>query len=87
MPVIGAVITLAADENACQQALRVLNADTTLDIGELNGRRLPVVIETSSTREDRARFKALHAIPGVLAAEPVFVDFSDLTEPHEEVCT
>lgn len=85
MPVIGAVVTLSPEPGLRAQALAALAREPALTMGDLQAGRMPIVLETSSTREDRDRFDALHRLPGVMAAEPVFADFSDLLASPPEV--
>jgi nitrate reductase NapAB chaperone NapD len=87
MPVIGAVIVLSPEPSLRARALAALATEPSLTLGELHGARLPVVLETQSPREDRARFDALRELPGVLAAEPVYANFSDLLASPAEVST
>jgi hypothetical protein len=81
MTISGLVVTLALDEAAQAQALRALQRDARLQLGERTGRKLPVVAETGSTTEGEALVEALAATPGVDFVDVVCVDFSEAPGP------
>ena len=78
MPVIGAVLHL--DAARLQGTRDALEADHHITLGPLSGTTQPVVIETTSRREDKAVWSRLEQLAGVLLVQPVFADFSDLLE-------
>lgn len=85
MPILAAVVTLDPATAPHGPAVASLAAQEGVDVGELQGHRLPVVVESGRPREDEARFDALRAVPGVLAVDLVWADFSDLVEHPSEV--
>ncbi|MBT8483961.1 MAG: chaperone NapD [Phycisphaerae bacterium] len=67
-----------ADSNT--DVLAAIRADPCCEIGEgpVHG-RLPVVLETKSVAEDRAKVRWLEGLPGVALVEVAYHDFSDTT--------
>lgn len=80
MPILGLVLQHAHPDDL-SGILRFHPAVT--QIGAPLGVRLPVVAETSSPQEDERLLEQLWALPGVVAVDIAFVDFSDLTHPEE----
>ncbi len=77
MPISGLVLSL---REPVEEALAVLRTQSALELGELNGQRVPAVLETSSLRESEDLVRLLATLPGVLAVDVVTVDFTDCTE-------
>jgi hypothetical protein len=75
MPVVGAVLVVAPGTD-----LAAVSADPRFTVGQPAGSRVPVVLETTTRREDVDIWERVVAIPGVLDVQPVFADFSDLPE-------
>lgn len=82
MPVLGAVVTLSRSPEERTRCLEGLATLPHLTLGELAGDRLPVVLDTPDRVADRAAWKGLEKHPGVVHAELVFADFSDLHAPE-----
>jgi nitrate reductase NapAB chaperone NapD len=62
------------------EALAALCADPKLELGTLQGHRIPVVAECA-LREDEALMQRLRALPGVMAVEVTFAQV--LSEDRE----
>ena len=78
MPVSALVVTLSPIPGESEQALQTLREDPRLTLGERQGTRLPVVVETQTTREStRLVREELLAIEGIVFVDVVMVDFSD----------
>jgi nitrate reductase NapAB chaperone NapD len=87
MPILSAVLTLSGSEERRQQTLAALSGDARVTLGVTHGHRLPVVLESHDRDEDRALWCQVMDLPGVLSAELVFADFSDLSEPRDAEST
>jgi nitrate reductase NapAB chaperone NapD len=77
MPVSSIVVVLSPDLEARREALATLAADPRVTLGPMERDRLAVVTESTDTRACTAHLAELEALPGVLAVQPVFHDFSD----------
>lgn len=81
MPISALVITLSSDPKEKQRAVEALSQDPRVTLGERQGARLPVVVETETTREgSRMVREELLQIEGVVFVDVVMVDFSDTNE-------
>lgn len=78
MAISGLVVTLAEDP-AGAAALTVLKSEPRLTLGERFGRRVAVVAETPSARDDRELFDELRAMPGITQVDVTYVHLD--TEP------
>jgi len=84
MAISGLVVTLSEDP-AGAAALTVLNSEPRLTLGERFGRRVAVVAETPSARDDRELFDELRAMPGITQVDVTYVHLD--TQPAvSEVC-
>jgi nitrate reductase NapAB chaperone NapD len=84
MPVIGAVLHLDQDESRRQAALGFLKGHPGITLGEEVDRRLAVVMESDSRKEDKAVWEEVQAQTGVVFCSMVFADFSDVV-PEESL--
>ncbi len=77
MPISGLIITLAnrAEADALVRYLR--EREPRLEPGELQGERLPCVLETAHPKESEAVHEWLLQQPGVLAVDVVFVSLDE----------
>ncbi|MBT9584357.1 hypothetical protein IV102_13525 [bacterium] len=85
MPILGAVLNLAAQDELRNQALHFLAGHPAVTLGEAQSKGLPVVIEFATRSEERAIWEQLSGQPGILFFSVVYADFSDivLRESHE----
>ncbi len=77
MPVSSVVVVLSSEPEARRAALQALGSDPRVTVGPMEHDRLAVVTESADTRACTAHLAELEALPGVLAVQPVFHDFSD----------
>ncbi len=77
MPVSGVVVVLSPEPEARAQALAALAGDPRVTMGPVQVDRLAVVTESTDTRACTEHLEELGLLPGVLAVQPVFHDFSD----------
>lgn len=83
MAISGLVVTLS-DDAAGAAALTVLNSDRRLTLGERFGRRVAVVAETPSARDDRDLFDELRGTPGITQVDVTYVHL-DAEPPASEL--
>lgn len=84
MPISALVVTLSPLPELKKRALHTLSKDHRLTLGQLQGTRLPLVVETETTREStRLVREELPAIEGVIFVDVVMVDFSDAHPPPQ----
>jgi hypothetical protein len=69
------VVTLLGDDEVRLAAASTLSADPRLTLGVIEGRRLPVVAETSGLAAAEALVEGLLEVTGVAAVDVVRVDF------------
>ncbi|MBT3218559.1 MAG: molybdopterin-dependent oxidoreductase [Proteobacteria bacterium] len=68
MPVLGAVVTLCSNAALRQGAIDDISDIPFVTVGEPQGHRLPIVIETSEPREEKAVWRSVLAVDGVVHA-------------------
>lgn len=83
MPISGLVVTLAEKPNDRASALMSLAAEARIEVGEIVGSRVPIVVETPSAEEDRQVWGWLHNLPGVLFVDVACIHFDDEENSHE----
>jgi hypothetical protein len=71
------VVTLSDDVDERAFALALLRGDKRIAIGDAEGTRVPVVLETSTAREGAQLAEALLDVDGVRLVDLVLADFSD----------
>ncbi|MCU0658318.1 MAG: hypothetical protein MUF64_24575 [Polyangiaceae bacterium] len=76
MMISGLVVTLAEDPRQQTLALDALRRDARIQLGEGAGRKLPVVVETTTAEESTALVEALGCAAGVDFVDVIYVDFS-----------
>ncbi|HET9953694.1 MAG TPA: hypothetical protein VFQ61_04305 [Polyangiaceae bacterium] len=77
MPCSGLVLTMR-DVSSIGELRRALADDSEITFGEACGVRLPLVVETPTLDASRVRHEQLEAWPGVLQADLIHLDQSDL---------
>jgi hypothetical protein len=77
VPVSGLVITLSEKDEERRAALSALQNESQIEVGEGAGRRLPIVVDTPSSIEDRRIWEWLHSLPGVRFVDVACVHFDD----------
>lgn len=83
MPVSGLVLTLSREESCRREALSALYEHASIVIGERVAHRLPIVVDTPNSEEDRAIWEWLQKLPGVAFVNLVC---TDATEDIENDC-
>lgn len=79
MPILGVVLTHPSPGDLIP-SVRDISGVTA--VGAPVANRLPAVLHTACKRDDEPLMDALRALPGVLAVDLAFADFSDLpTDP------
>lgn len=77
MPISGLAITLSDDHAAREAAMTSLRAHSLITLGQREGHRLPIVVETPDSEVDRDVWDWLHALPGVRFVDVACVHFTD----------
>ena len=83
MPISGLVITLSEKARERSVALAALAEDRRIEIGEATESRLPIVVDTPSSEEDRHVWEWLHNLPGVVFVDVACIHFDD--EQHKDL--
>lgn len=76
MPVSGLVLTLSLNAPDRAAALDALRRHPSIEVGEAQGHRLPIVVDTPASDDDRAVWDWLHAQEGILFVDVVCADAS-----------
>ncbi len=76
MPVTALVVTLR--DATSSRALDRLKSDPRIDLGPLQGTRLPVVVETKTAREGRSIAEEFEELSDVTRVDLISVNFEDL---------
>lgn len=85
MPVSGLVITLRGNGDDARAAARQLAAHGAITLGEAQGRKLPVAVDTSSRTEDKRVWEWLQSHPGIEFVDVISVYFDeDIEEDGED---
>ncbi len=84
MNVSGLVITLTADRLARERLLFRLGRDARVEVGEVQGPRLPITLEAVALRAERAIWHALHDDPAVADVHVVYHYFGDDTQRESD---
>ncbi len=85
MPVCGLVLTVSEEPRRRAMVRRALLQEPGVTLGADGGLRWPVVLETSDPRQEAARLDRIGSLPGVLAVEVAYHDFSDVEEVPREL--
>lgn len=76
MPISGLAITLS-DESRLEDVCNELRRSTHITIGEHEGRKIAVVVETSSQVEDERVRRWIGEISGICHIDIAFISFED----------
>lgn len=79
MPVSGLILSLSDDPRNRDAALQAIKQHNAISLGEMQGRRLPIVVDTPGSDTDREVWAWLHELSGVLFVDLVCTDASDDT--------
>lgn len=75
MPVSGLVITFTDRVSKFPAALECLRDAPTIEVGEGNGSKLAIVVDSDSPQHDQEIWHWVHELPGVALVEVAFVGF------------
>ena len=84
MNVSGLVITLNADPLACARLLCRLGRDARVEVGEVQGPRLPLTLEADELQAERTFWHALHDDPAVADVHVVYHYFGGDTQRESD---
>ncbi len=77
MPISGLLITLDRDPGRRDAARTALEQHPAIEIGEGKDHRLPIVVDTPTSEEDRAVWEWLHQFPGATFVDVVYIHFDE----------
>jgi len=75
MPISSCVLTLCGDDAERAEALQAIEAHDAIDVGRAVANRVPIVIETATSEDDRDVWEWLHSLAGIAMVEVAFVHF------------
>jgi len=75
MPISGLVVSLTADPKLREQATSTIASDPRVEVGTTTTQQVAIVVETSSSVEDRQFWQWLNDLPGVCFVTVAFVGF------------
>jgi hypothetical protein len=75
MPISGLVVTLARNSDRALEGMNTLSAESRIEVGVRQGRKVAVVSTTQSPAEDRTLWNSLESSPGIRHLDVVFIDF------------
>lgn len=75
MPVSGLVVTFKQDVSEFPESVQRLEKDNCIEVGQANGPKLAIVVDTNSRDRDREIWHWVHTLPGVVNVEVAFVGF------------
>ncbi len=79
MPISGLVVTLKPD--TARRAVEQIRHRPEIQLGERQGQRLPVVVDTPDPEADKACWRWLNALEGVHHVDVAFVHFEEADAP------
>lgn len=77
MPVSSLVVTFDSDPGLRAHAHKWLCAASGISTGELQGQRLPVVLETATLSEGRLRVEEMQRVRGIRFVSVLSINFED----------
>lgn len=84
MPISGLVITFSQPVALCQQTTDLLRDHNALELGEVNGNKLAVVVETISKKQDQEIWDWVRQLPMVADVSIAFIGLDD-DDSHDNV--
>ena len=70
----GLVVHLGLDDVLATETVDAIEAESTIELGERQDRKLPIVLECQTPNESQATTDWLISLPGVTHVDVVFVD-------------
>jgi nitrate reductase NapAB chaperone NapD len=83
MPVSGLVVSLKSDLTLREEAIAAIRKESRIEVGVIEGRRMAIVIDTTSTDDDKQLWCWLAALPGVTFVDVAMVGFEDQDDDSE----
>lgn len=84
MPVSGLVITFSSHAVDHQESVKLLSNEPTIEIGETNGPKMAIVLDTETRDRDREIFQWIRDLPGVAMVDVAFVGFEQSASLEDE---
>ncbi len=80
MPVSGLVVSLRDEPHLRDEALAAIGRQPQITMGLLERNRLAIVVDTTSSQEDRRLWQWLSSLPGISLLEVALVGFEQQTD-------
>jgi hypothetical protein len=80
MPICGVVLTLDSNAQRAEHAIATLRTHPCVFVGEPNGERLPIVLDTDSYEADKAMWNWLDALQGLVRWDVVYAHIGAVTD-------
>ncbi|TWU46912.1 chaperone NapD [Rubripirellula reticaptiva] len=85
MPISGLVVTCDTSNGPIVDAVSILAAHPSVDVGEVSTHRIAIVVDTESKQQDQEIWQWIQGLPGVIDVNVAFVGFDDEGEVGVEV--
>ena len=77
MPVSGLVVSLAEEQQLREHAMDASRREPRIEVGAIESGRMAIVIDTTSTEEDKQLWNWLSSLPGVVFVDVALVGYED----------
>ena len=81
MPISGLVITLSEQADLARSAVQQIRGNAQVRLGDREGRRIPLVLDTPDPSTDKRTWNWLNELPGVTWVDVVFIHFDAAEHP------
>lgn len=78
MPINGLLLTMSADSGLAESARRRMSGRAEIEIGEGNGRWLPVAVEASDVKSAHDFHDWLESLPGIEQVDVIYVGLDEV---------
>ena len=75
MPVSGLVVSFAADAQLRESAIQLIRSEPRIEVGTFAHNKLAIVVDTTSSEEDKQLWEWLNTLPGVVFVDVALVGF------------
>ncbi len=77
MPISGLVVSLTNQHDLRENAINAIREESRIEVGVVDGQRIPIVVDTSSAEEDKAIWNWLTTLPGVTFVDVVMISIDE----------
>lgn len=75
MPVSGLVVSLSSQPSLREAAVAALRGESCIELGPMEAGKMAIVVDTSSSEEDKRLWDWLNSLPGVVFVDVALVGF------------